>query len=199
VSVLESWEGSNSYAFHRAYRRLGHSVVNIDPAKFVPVSWRRRPLRALRRGLERTLVHELGGEIVSALHEYVPTLFFTFKGTYVTREVVLAARRAGAVAVNYYPDVSFMVHGRHLPRALPAYDWIFTTKSFGLVDLRERLGVTQAEFLPHGFDPEVHAPIVVDDVDRARYGCDFSFIGTWSQKKQELIVLGWTDRPPVPP
>ncbi len=41
-------------------------------------------------------------------------------------------RRAGRL---WWPDVSFFAHGPSIPRAVPHYDWIFTTKSFGLADL----------------------------------------------------------------
>lgn len=187
VSVLDTWEGSNSYAFLRALRRLGHSVVNVDPSTFAPSGWSGRPLRGVRRALEPPIVRQLTDRIVTECRALEPDMLFVYKGRYVTRQAVDGARATGAIALNYYPDVSFLAHGRYLPAALPTYDWIFTTKSFGVADMERVLGVRHAEFLPHGFDPEVHAPIEVDHIDRHRYACEVSFIGTWSPKKQQLL------------
>jgi spore maturation protein CgeB len=89
--------------------------------------------------------------------------------------------------VNLYPDVSVLAHGPWLPKALPEYDWVFTTKSFGVDDMRRLVGVERASFLPHAYDPEVHAPVALEPEDVGRYGCDVSFIGTWSPKKQALL------------
>ena len=64
---------------------------------------------------------------------------------------------------------------------------VFTTKTFGLVDMAQQLGVRRASFLPHSFDSEVHFPISLDDRDLEKYACDVSFIGTWSPKKQRIL------------
>lgn len=187
LAVADLWQGSNAYAFVRAFRRLGHSVRTVPSETFVPGRWRSRPLRALRRLLEPALVAEYTAELLREAALLRPHLFFVYKGHYVTAEAVEGIRAGGAVAVDVYPDVSVLAHGRHIPRALPAYDWVFTTKKFGLGDMARLLGVERASFLPHGFDPEVHRPLPLDAEDRAAYACDVSFVGTWSPKKQAFL------------
>lgn len=187
LAVADVWQGSNAYAFVRSFRRMGHSVVVVPPENYVPGAWTRKPLRALRRLLEPFFVREYSEALVAEARHLRPHLFFVFKGRYVTAETVREVRALGACAVNFYPDVSFLAHGRYLPMALPVYDWVFTTKRFGLEDMASHLGVRTASFLPHGYDPEVHAPWCLDDEDRERYACDVSFIGTWSPKKQSLL------------
>jgi spore maturation protein CgeB len=71
---------------------------------------------------------------------------------------------------------------------LPLYDHIFTTKSWGIADMESQLGVKSASFLEHGFDPEIHRPLTLSDDDRAYYGCDVVFVGTWSPKKEALLA-----------
>ena len=110
-----------------------------------------------------------------------------FKGRYVTVEAIEAIRKTGAVAINFYPDVSFMAHGKHIPKALPRYDWVFTTKSFGLSDMERVLAARHASLLPPSYDPETHVPVALDEDDKGRYECDASFIGTWSPKKQQYL------------
>jgi glycosyltransferase involved in cell wall biosynthesis len=187
LAVAELWQGSNAYAYVRAFRRMGHSVSVVPSENYVPGRWQRRPLRALRRALEPVLVREYTNALLAEARHLAPHLFFVFKGHYVTAEAIRAIQRLGAVAVNFYPDVSFLAHGKYIPEALPAYDWVFTTKTFGLDDMRRQLGVRHASFLPHSFDPEVHFPARLTDEEKGIYGCDVSFIGTWSPEKQRLL------------
>jgi hypothetical protein len=39
----------------------------------------------------------------------------------------------------------------------------------------------------HGCDPEVHRPIQLSGQVKAEYGCDVSFVGCWSPKKEALL------------
>jgi hypothetical protein len=187
LAVADVWEGSNAYAFVRAFRRMGHSVSVLPPENFVPSAWRSAGLKALRRLAEPLLVREYAQALVEEAVRLRPHLFFVFKGRYVHPDAVARIRDVGCVAVNFFPDVSFLAHGKYIPRALPLYDWIFSTKTFGIADLDERLGVRHASFLAHGFDPEVHRPRSLTEEERGRYECDVSFIGTWSPKKQRVI------------
>ena len=186
--VGEQWQGSDSYAYARALRRAGHSVTILDEATFMPTGWQSPWLKALRRMLEPRIVAEYERALVAAARHLRPHLLLSFKGPYVTARSVALISGMGAVAINVYPDVSFMSHGPRLPKALPLYDWVFTTKSFGLVDMERRLGIRDASFIPPAFDPEVHAPIALGGSDRRRYGSDLSFIGTWSMKKEAALA-----------
>jgi spore maturation protein CgeB len=78
-------------------------------------------------------------------------------------------------------------HGRLLPQNIPLYDLIFTTKTFGINDLREKFNVTSSFFIPHGFDPEIHRVLPVTSKEMDDFGCDVSFIGTWSPKKEFML------------
>jgi spore maturation protein CgeB len=187
LAVSDTWQGSNAYAYVRAFRRLGHSVRVVPSENYVPGEWKRKPLRVLRRIMEPVFMREYTEALIEEAKELRPHLFFVFKGRYVAAEAIKSIRELGAIAINFYPDVSFMAHGKYIPGALPVYDWIFTTKTFGVTDLERLLGVRTASFLPHSYDPEAHFPIELDGEDKAVYDCDTSFVGTWSPKKQKLI------------
>jgi spore maturation protein CgeB len=186
LAVAQTWQGSNSYAYVRAFQRMGHSVMLMAPESFVPL-WRRKYLRAVRHLLEPALVQEYTDALVTEARHLQPHLFFVFKGIYVTAKAIRAIRDTGAVAINFFPDIGILAHGKYIPEALPHYDWVFTTKSFGAGDMERLLGIYNVSFLPHSFDPEVHVTVALDDNDHTRYDCDVSFIGTWSPKKQKLL------------
>ena len=185
--VCELWQGSNSYAFARAFRRLGHSVVIESESLHEGFGWNSRPLKIARRLLSPLTRASFNANLCAQARALRPHLLLVCKGGSVTAESIEAVKQTGATAILWWPDVSFFAHGADAPRAIPHYDWIFTTKSFGVRDLRETLGVARASFMPHAYDPETHMPFACDSDDHANYDCDVSFIGTWSTKKQSLL------------
>ena len=149
--------------------------------------WSSIPLKMLRRALSPLIVKEFNSAVVREAELLRPHMLFVFKGYMIEPRTIRAVQKLGTVAINFWPDVSVMAHGPLIPRALPVYDWVFTTKRFGIPDMRRQLGVERASFMAHGFDPEVHRPWKLDVRDLEQYSCDVSFIGTWSPKKQRLL------------
>jgi hypothetical protein len=172
----------------RAFRRAGHSVEVVTETEYVPYRWSSAPLKAARRLAEHWMIGDYQRAILDAARRHDPHLLFTFKGQYIEAATIDAVRSRGAVAINVYPDLGFTIDGPQLLKALPRYDWIFTTKSHGLADLERVLGIRNASFMPHVYDPEVHIPAALDEEDRARYACDAAFIGTWTPKKEALLA-----------
>ncbi|MBE7183292.1 MAG: glycosyltransferase [Methylobacterium mesophilicum] len=187
LAVGETRHGTNAHAFIRAFRRSGHSVEVIADEYYGAPAWTSRRLKALRRAIQPMLVREGTHAIRRAVQDFRPHLLFVFLGSMVTPQAILAAQEAGAVAINFWPDISITAHGKWPQHALPLYDWVFSTKRFGLADMERLLDVRRASYMPHAFDPETHRPSLLDETDRARYSCDVSFIGTWSPKKEHAI------------
>jgi hypothetical protein len=166
---------------------MGNSVDIVDEAHFVPTEWESLAGRVLRKAFRSTMVNELTRRCEKLIGLLRPDALFVFKGNYVTPSLIRSAKAAGALALNYYPDVSFFTHGPQLPKALPEYDHVFNAKTFGLADMRAH-GVRSVSFLPPGFDPEVHRPLDLSEAENERFGCDVSFIGTWSPKKEATLA-----------
>ena len=160
----------------------------LDEYNYVPLSWSTRGAKVLRRLLQPLAAHELMLEARRLHQQFHPDLLFVFKGQWVRPEIVLYCRSHNTKAVNFYPDVSFLVHGKYIPKTLPHYDHIFTTKSFGRDDMRRALGVQNISLLLHGYDPEIHRPIELGPEDQTNFRCDVAFIGTWSPKKERLMA-----------
>lgn len=186
LAVSDLWQGANDYAFVRAFRRMGHSVQAVSEQVYFP-SWRSRPLRLVRRALREWIVKDYNKALLREAQMLRPDLLFVFKGTLVKAETLRAIRDMGVICIQYYPDIGFRNHGPYLPEALREYDWIFSTKSFGLKDLADQLSVTNCSFLPHAFDPETHVPVTCSAFDAKRYACDVNFVGNHSPKKQKIL------------
>lgn len=186
LAVSALWQGANDYAFVRAFRRMGHSVRTVSEQEYLP-AWRSRPLRLVRRILRDRIVADYNRALLHEAKMLRPDLLFVFKGAFVKAATLRAIREMGTICIQYYPDVSFRTHGSYLPEALPEYDWIFSTKSFGLKDMADQLSVTNCSFLPHAFDPETHVTVACSPFDAERYACEVSFVGNHSPKKQKII------------
>lgn len=188
LCVGERWHGSDARSAFESLRRLGHSVLALDEEQYVSTRWRSTWGRVLRRCLQRWMVHELTVDVMRWQKRFQPDLLFVFKGNWVEPELLRQVRANGVVSANFYPDISFQGHTPYTRASMPHYDHIFTTKAFGVRDLREKWGLNQATFVRWGFDPDLHRPVALGEADRQRYGCDVAFIGTWSPKKEKALA-----------
>ncbi len=193
--VCDQWLGGNGYAGMKALRRAGWSVRVVPEWEFVPLHWRGTSMRVIARALRPLAVRQFNAELVRQAKRHQPEMLLVFKGMFVEASTIDALRASGVRCYCFYPDVSFYVHGKYLPCALPRYDWVFVTKSFGVRDMRERLGIANASVLMHAYDPDLHRPLDLSAGDRERYECDVSFIGTWSPKKEEALNALLAARP----
>lgn len=195
IVVCDQWLGSNGYAGMKALRRTGWSVDVAAEWEFIPVRWRTPSMRLMGRLIRAAAVRQFNAHLEAVARDLRPEMLLVFKGMFVQAETIDVLRELGIRTYCFYPDVSFHTHGPYLPLALPHYDWVFTTKSFGLRDMREQLGITRASLLDHAFDPDLHRPISLSEDDIARYQCDVSFIGTWSSKKEKVLTALVSARP----
>lgn len=187
LAISNLWQGATDYGIVRALRRAGHSVSVVSEGHTFPAGWNSVALRAIRKGISPLISKELQNRILEEAKNLRPHLLLVFKGYFVSDKTIDQIRRDGIIAINYYPDIDLFGHGPCIPKAMKNYDWIFTTKSFGLADMKSQLGVVDASFMPHPYDPETHFPVLLDEYDQARYACEASFIGNFSPKKLELL------------
>jgi spore maturation protein CgeB len=188
LCVGETWFGSDARAAFAALRRLGHSIQVVDQNNYVPLHWQTKLSKAIRKAFRPLFVKELMLDVYGILERSRPHCLFVFKGNWVHPEIIKYCRSLGIATVNYYPDVSFLSHGPYIPQALPLYDQIFNTKSYGVGDMQSQLGVRKVNFLEPGYDPELHRPVSLTNEERKTYGCDVAFIGTWSPKKESILL-----------
>lgn len=160
----------------------------LDESKYVTNGSQTTVGKGLRRLLRPVRVNQLQRDVLRSFDEFKPHCLFVFKGNWVRPETLAACRARNVVAINYYPDVSFLSHGSYIPHSLPLYDRVFNTKSYGVADMKAQLPVKEVCFLAPGYDPELHRPVELTADERAVYGCDVAFIGTWSPKKETLLA-----------
>ena len=181
------WWGSDARALAVGFRQLGHAVIEINYEDFIPSQWSSLPLRILRRALGPLLAREYNRTILRHLNNRAIDFLLVFKGKFLQPGTVKRFSASGLPAYCFYPDVSFLDHGRDIWDCLPLYDCVFTTKSFHQADAALRGRLKDLRLVSHGFDPDVHRTIHLSGKTQAAYECDVSFVGCWSLKKEQTL------------
>jgi hypothetical protein len=188
----ENWFGSCARACCYALRRLGCDVWEVDVQTFFP-QLRMLSSRAVLRLFSTRFLREYNQEILEVAHNFKPDFLLAFKGSYVQPGTLRQLRSLGIALYNYYPDRMLLARGSLLERAISEYDCLFDTKQRWDGDAAERFHPRHRVFLPHGYDPEVHHPVELQDRDRKQFECDVCLIATHTSAKEasisELLAL----------
>jgi len=187
LAVGPLWRGSNAGGLFRALSRKGCLIEVLDEFYFVSLQTKTKLTKILERALWPLQQKEFNNAIKDKIRIFRPDVVLVYKGVFVTPQTLQFARQNNCKIVLFYPDVSMAAHGANIPAAIPLYDLIFTTKTFGITDMETVYGVKNAVFIPHGFDPEIHRKLDIGTKEMAGFKCDVSFIGTWSPKKEKWL------------
>jgi spore maturation protein CgeB len=179
------WRGSDARGLFDAFSRTGHIVNIVDENYYINLSQKTFVAKALAKLSRPIQITEFNNAVLREANLLKPDVVLIYKGAFVKPETINILKKSYTV-VNFYPDVSFRSHGGLLPQTMPLYDHIFTTKSFGIKDLKDQFGFTKSSFVPHGFDPTLHRPMEIPENLKSSLCCDVSFIGGWSEKKESL-------------
>ncbi|MDF2454528.1 MAG: Uncharacterized protein K0R51_521 [Cytophagaceae bacterium] len=186
LCVGPQWRGSNAAALFKAFSRLNYLVDVVDENYYINLNNRKLLTKIIDKVFFYQHVIEFNEAVSRSLNIFQPDLIVIYKGAFVI-PAYLEQWKKKAKAVNVYPDVSYHTHGKYLPHTLPLYDWIFTTKTFGLSDMKSELNIDKASFIPHGFDPDIHRPLIASGRLKDQLTCQVSFIGTHSLKKEQYL------------
>jgi len=182
------WFGSDARALAQAFRRLGHTVLDVDEEDYV--SWRPQGLgskvtRRLFSGIWTSDYNRaLSRRATASSYDFV----LSFKGNSLHPQTVRQLLAAGKPVYNFYPDVSFQDHGPNIPLSLQLYDCVFTTKSYHGEPEIKQFKIKELKHVRHGFDPEVHRPVSLTSKLIEHYGADVSFVGCWSPEKEGRLL-----------
>jgi spore maturation protein CgeB len=184
--VGENWFGSCARACCYALRRLDCNVLDLDAQTFFPRLGMKSSRAALRLAAPR-LIKEYNQQLIEVAEHFQPDFLLAFKGTYVLAQTLRELRRRGIAIYNYYPDRMLLARGTPLEQAISEYDCVFDTKRYWDGDTAQRYRVRNRVFLAHGYDPEIHRPVELDERDRQQFACDVSLIATHMPVKQEVV------------
>ena len=188
LAIGPLWRGSNAGGLFKALSRQGCLLEVVDEFYYISLKTKKKTTKIVEKLIRPWQFDEFNNAIIENIKKFVPDVLFVYKGAFVYPQTLQFAKNKNCKLVLFYPDVSMTAHGSNIPNSIPLYDLIFSTKTFGIKDLESKFNVHNSYFIPHGFDPEIHRKLEINDKDKKYFGCDVSFIGTWSPKKEKLLA-----------
>lgn len=183
------WRGANDGALFKAFSRLGHLITIVDEQINFPSGNSTFLAKVFTKLTSPVYRDSYNVEIVSEFKIFQPDLVLVYKGANVKPETLDEIKKGNVPIVCIYPDVSLFDHGPFIPRCVKYYDYIFTTKKFGLKDLHDKFQYDKVSFFPHAFDPDIHRRFDLKNIEMMQYfDCDASFIGNYSLKKDKILA-----------
>tara|TARA_B100000963_G_scaffold361806_1_gene399827 strand:+ start:34922 stop:35980 length:1059 start_codon:yes stop_codon:yes gene_type:complete len=182
--IGESWNGSDCTGLARGFRETGCAVELIGSDQFFPQTDKSFFSKVFNRLLNNFYKNHFNRYILQIAKIFEPHITVVFKGNHISVET-LKGLKEDCWLINFFPDISLTNHSSVEIEGFSQYDHIFTTKSFGIKDYRNNLGLTNVSFLAHGCDPNVHRFIERDLYKN--WINDVSFIGAWSRHKEVLL------------
>jgi spore maturation protein CgeB len=183
-------EDSTANLLNQALLGLGHTVEVFDPAAFLFTSrGHKLSNRILDRLLAPTVVRRINTAFLARAGQARPDVVLVIKGFHLTAETVSQIRQRLAPVLNWNPDDFFNPANSSdsLLSAYREYDCILTPRGHLLDEYRSR-GARRVEELEVYYAPTIHRPMPLDSSERAAWGADMAFIGTWSKDREDLLL-----------
>lgn len=184
--------GQTSRQRFHAFENLGYEITGVH----VTLHTNLPPGRQLFERVRRRLcgLRDLTGaneKILEWMARAPFDVLWIDKGLTITAETLRAvkARQPGCKILGFSPDDMYQRHNqsRQFRRHLPLYDFFFTTKTFGVAELRS-LGCPRVAFQQNGYDPDTHRPLTLSEDERARYGGSVGFVGSWEAQRAASVL-----------
>lgn len=188
LCIGEEWTGSNASGLFNALSRAGHVITIINELRYISLSASSKLVKGLNRLIRKQQVFDFNRHCHTSVRSFRPDLILVYKGAFMMPETIHQWKKEGIPVVIFFPDVSFLAHGNYIPKCIPYYDFIFTTKSFGSKDLASlfKYPKENVHFMLHGYDPLVHKKYTITTGDTMIN--DASFIGNYSHHKADYLA-----------
>ncbi len=188
LCIGNQWRGSDDGSLFRAFSRAGHLISIVDNYMFIPSEIRTGVSKLARKLGSPVFTADYNQALLEELDLFEPDLVCIYKGYSVREKTLQEIKKRQVPVICIYPDVSLFDHGRNIPSCIPWYDFVFTTKSFGIEDLKQHFGYTSVALIQHCIDPDIHRPLDPSIYRIEALKCDYSFIGSYSPKKERVLT-----------
>jgi spore maturation protein CgeB len=145
--------------------------------------------RILWRFLGGVLASMVSRQLVRSAYLFQPDLILVVSGNLISPAALQVIRQKTKATLFHYYGEDFLnpLNTKStLRRSISLYDHLFTTKTFNVPELR-KMGLDHITYIPCGYIPNVHFPVMVTDADRLKYGSDLTFVGTYEAVRAAVM------------
>jgi spore maturation protein CgeB len=181
-------------SYVRAFRQL-----NCEIELFPDNDLYEEGLNVFKNRYIRGLVHRLfwkffcrpiNKKFLGKIEQYNPDLIFILKGLYLAPKTFSEIKRRWPKKAlfifnqeNPFNIWNFSYSNTWIIKSIPIFDFYFTWGKFIIKPL-QKAGAKKVEYLPFGYDPELHYCVNVSDAEIDIYGSDIAFIGSWDKERE---------------
>jgi spore maturation protein CgeB len=157
-------------------RRLGHEVRTF--------AYRRENALYKNKSTKMAYQRVIGAKLERACAAWRPSLVLVIKGSPIFPVVIHRIRASTeALFLNVFPDNPLLM----MPiECVEAYDLFFVKDHYVQRSL-EAAGLRNLSYLPFYCVPELHHPVSLSAVERARYGACISFVGSRYPYRERFV------------
>lgn len=166
-------------SYEKAFRELSCEV-------------RRFELNFVSRFLIPYYEYIMNKKIFDSLNTFNPDLILVMKGHSLWPRTIRKIKelKRGSLIFCFNSDnpfnlVYFGASNRNILKSIPYYDCYFIWAR-SLVSKLKNTGINKVDYLPFGFDPDLHYPINPVSREKTLYYNDLVFIGNWDKERE-----GW--------
>ncbi len=182
-------DGGTCHQRLRALQQLGHRVWPVDirasTNRSLRVMFSRISHKLFRIGvpyLGPVDLARINRQILDLANTRHPDVLWLEKGLQVRPGTLRRVKKIhpSCVIIGYCPDDMAARHNQsgQFLRGLPWYDVYFTTKSYGVEELKA-LGCPRVHFVGNAFDPNTHRPMALTAERKKLIGAPVGFVGTF--------------------
>ncbi|MCS6897314.1 MAG: glycosyltransferase [Nitrospira sp.] len=170
-----------------ALESLGHRVTWIDHSVHRASYDRLNSYRDVRHRLtmQGRFAELLSLDTMTRLAEEPPDLVLAIAQAPLTAGVLEHLRKKKFSTVMW-----FVENYRHLTywqQLASSYDYWFVIQGNDCQEAFRRAGARHVQYLPVAVDPQVHAPCLLTEAERAEFGADVSFVGAGYRNRRALL------------
>jgi spore maturation protein CgeB len=127
-------------------------------------------------------------QLRGAVEGFRPNVVIVSKGLHIWPSTLRWMRARDIWLGNWNPDdFRNPLNATHFSReSMKEYDVLFTHRRH-LLDTYRAMGGRRVEHIALCYDPVVHFPASLTPQERADWGSDLSFIGSWSRRREKLL------------
>jgi spore maturation protein CgeB len=164
----------------RAIESLGHELFVFDDRQHViPGRMRQRV-----KWLDRFDLQHINKKMISLSLKTNPDIAIVTGGHRITPQTIRSLKDSNICTVLWTidPPKDF----QPILNVAPLYDHIFC-QGTEAVDILKNAGIEEALWLPVACDPDQHKPVQLSEEERAKYGNDVVFVGSYYPTRAELF------------
>lgn len=194
ILICGSWtKGGLDTSFAESFKRTGNEVYFFDEQKACRSQFSFLKNRVTNRIFHHFFAIFLQKEFLKKAISEKPELILIFKGFHFSPKFLKKIKEIlpDTILFNWNPDNPFNTwhHGNSsnwIRESIPFFDTYFMWGKF-LGDPLLKAGAKRFEYLPCGYDVNLHYPVEINEQEKKEFGSDIAFVGSWDEERETWL------------